>query len=146
MYNCIVDNANKAQNKRRFKARDTYAAAFPRKNELSKRISESVTPTSLLREIRRIRRLMRRGFRLPLLPCLAQLRPPDVLSRVRALLPSRYPSCLPVSWHPAYWFYKLVRESDESTLLPTSHPFGVRLFPSFMADLFETETISLSVR
>lgn len=43
------------------------ATAFPRKM-LPERISESVTPTSSLREIRRIRRLMRRGFRLPLLP------------------------------------------------------------------------------
>lgn len=76
------------------------------------RISESVTPTPSLREIRRIRRLMRRGFRLPLLPYLAQLRPPLVLpprSRTPAAAISPVAS-VPVSWHPAYWFYKLVRE------------------------------------
>lgn len=99
-YDCIADNSNKAQNIKKRNKEDHHSKGkmlCAARKMSPERILESVTPS--LREIRRIRRLMRRGFRLPLLPYLAQLRPPLILPRVRALPPPRYPPWLPSLFH-----------------------------------------------
>lgn len=127
----MANNSNKAQNiKRRNKEKHhskrevPCAAAFPRKMS-PERISESVTPTPSLREIRRIRRLMRRGFRLPLLPYLAQLRPPLVLSRVRALPPPRY-----LPWLPSL-FHGIPRIDSINSFARVMRALSSPYFPSF---------------
>lgn len=81
---------------------------IPEENVAGANLGIRYAETPSLREIRRIRRLMRGGFRLPLLPLSRAVTSSPlllVLSRVRALPPPRavFPVALvPVSWHPAY--------------------------------------------
>jgi len=134
------------QNIKRIKVQSTKccAAEFSRKT-LPEQISESVTPTVTTRN--KTNPSAEKRFpstNAPLSRAVTSSSRPFSRSRTPAVAVSPM-APVPVSWHPAYWFYKLVHEeSDESTLLSLLPVLSVSASSLPSSPIRLTETISLS--